>query len=165
MTAKPVGQFKKPRFETRDAFLIAGFQAHCSDPPKEIPTLWQRFAPHIGRVPGQMGRVAYGVMLSLAKDGSCEYVAGVEVSDLSQLPAECARLSLPAHRYAIFAHHEHVSKLGETIGAIWSKWLPGSGVQPAHDPKGTPAFFERYGEHFNPQEGKGDVEVWVPVKA
>lgn len=98
-------------------------------------------------------------------DGSCEYVAGVEVSDLSKLPSEFAWLSLPAHRYAIFAHHEHVSKLGETIGAIRSKWLPGSGAEAARDPKGTPAFFERYGEGFNPQEGKGDVEVWVPIKS
>ena len=111
-----------------------------------------------------MGRVAYGVVLSLSKDGSCDYVAGVEVSDLSQLPSEFARLSIPAQRYAIFAHHEHVSKLGETIGAIWSKWLPGSGLEPAHDPRGTPEFFERYGEGFSPREGKGDVEVWVPVK-
>jgi AraC family transcriptional regulator len=165
VTAKPTTQFEKPRFEKRDAFLIGGFQAHCSDPPKEIPTLWQRFAPHIGKVPGQVGRVAYGVVLSHSQEGSCEYVAGVEVSDLTKLPSEFARLSVPAHRYAIFAHHEHVSKLGETIDAIWSKWLPGSGVEVAHDPKGTPAFFERYGERFNPQEGKGDVEVWVPVKA
>jgi AraC family transcriptional regulator len=164
MTAKPTAQFEKPRFEKSDAFLIGGFKADCSDPPKEIPTLWQRFAPNIGRVPGQVGRVAYGVVVSVSEDGSCEYVAGVEVSDLSNLPSEFARLSIPAHRYAIFAHHEHVSKLGETIGAIWSKWLPGSGVELASDPKGTPALFERYGEGFNPQEGKGDVEVWVPVK-
>jgi AraC family transcriptional regulator len=164
MTTKPAAQFEKPRFEKRDAFLIGGLQAHCSDSAKEIPTLWQRFAPHIGRVPGQVGRVAYGVVVSLSKDGSCEYIAGVEVSDFSKLPAEFALLSLPAHRYAIFAHHEHVSKLGETIGVIWNKWLPGSGVELVSDPKGTPALFERYGEGFNPQEGKGDVEVWVPVK-
>jgi len=164
MTTKATEQFEKPRFENRDAFLIGGFQGHFSDPPREIPTLWQRFAPHIGRVPNQVGPVAYGVVLSLSKDGSCDYVAGVEVSDLSLLSAEFAQLSIPAHRYAIFDHHEHVSKLGETIGAIWNKWLPGSGVELAHDPKGTPALFERYGKAFNPQEGKGDVEVWVPVK-
>ena len=165
MTAKAAAQVEKPRFENREAFLIAGFPGRFSDPPKEIPGLWQRFAPHIGNVPGQVGRVAYGVVLSQSSDGSCDYVAGVEVSDLSKLPTEFARLSIPAHRYAVFAHHEHVSKLGETIGAIWSKWLPGSGAEAAREAKGTPAFFERYGEGFNPQEGKGDVEVWVPVKA
>jgi len=113
MSVKAAAQFEKPRFENREAFLIGGLQAHCSDPPKEIPTLWQRFARHIGKVPGQQGGVAYGLILSHSQDGSCEYVAGVEVSDLSTLPSEFARLSVPAHRYAIFAHDEHVSKLGE----------------------------------------------------
>ena len=27
-----------------------------------------------------------------------------------------------------------------------------------------PAFFERYGEAFDPQTGTGGIEVWLPIK-
>jgi AraC family transcriptional regulator len=55
--------------------------------------LWQRLQPHL-------------------------YLAGVEVSGFSDLPAEFARLRIPARRYAIFAHREHVSTMREVSMAI-----------------------------------------------
>jgi AraC family transcriptional regulator len=48
------------------------------------------------------------------------------------------------------------------MDAIWA-WFPTSGLEHVQTP-GAPAFFERYGEEFDPQSGMGGIEVWVPVK-
>jgi hypothetical protein len=52
-----------------------------------------------------------------------------------------------------------VSKLGDTIPAIFMKWLPASG----HEPIRNSGFFERYGEGFNVESGRGDIEIWIPI--
>jgi hypothetical protein len=64
-----------------------------------------------------------------------------------------------AQRYAVFVHLDHVSKLADTIPAIFMKWLPASG----HEPIRNSGFFERYGEDFNVESGRGDIEIWIPI--
>ena len=165
MEAKAAIQLEKPRIENHRTFFVAGFQESFPEPPEGVPELWVRFAPRLGRIPGQVGTVAYGVAASISEQGACTYTAGVEVSDFSQPPAEFARLTIPANKYAVFSHHAHVDKLADTIDQILKKWLPASGLALENRPAGTPVFFERYGENYNPKLGKGDVEVWVPIRA
>jgi AraC family transcriptional regulator len=95
--------------------------------------------------------------------GSFHYLSGVEVSESSVLLAQLSRVQIPAQRYVIFPHREHVSTLRYTVNAIWSQWLPESGHKAARAAAGAPDFFERCGEGFDPQLGMGDVEVWIPV--
>jgi AraC family transcriptional regulator len=65
----------------------------------------------------------------------------------------------------VFPHHEHVSKLRSTVETISNEWLPRSGYEVVWPPDGIPNFFERYGEAFDPGTGRGDVEVWIPIKS
>lgn len=52
-----------PRFENGRTFLIAGLsQRYNSETSAGIPAQWQRFGPYLGHIPGQVGRVAYGVL-------------------------------------------------------------------------------------------------------
>jgi AraC family transcriptional regulator len=152
-----------PRLVDAKPMMIAGLRERITvETWDKIDKLWWRFAPHIGHVPGQVGaRVAYGVVTDGA-DG-IDYLAGVEVTDASGLPDGFADVRLPAQRYAVFAHEGHVSKLKDTMTAIW-EWLPQSGHEHART-AGAPAFFERYGEEFDPQTGMGGIEVWVPIKS
>jgi AraC family transcriptional regulator len=158
-----VVELETPRFEDGKPLRIAGLQERLTDNADNIPALWQRFVPYIGKVPGQVGHIAYGV--TLFKGGGsrdCEYyLAGAEVSDFSGLPAELSQLRIPAHKYAVFPHLDHVSRLWNTIDAIGRKWLPNSGYEIAAD---APGFFERYTEEFNSQTGTGGMEVWMPIK-
>ena len=153
----------KPRFVDGKAMIVAGMSERITPETRDkIDKLWWRFAPHIGKVPGQIGaRVAYGAVTDAAN--GIDYLAGVEVTSASGLPDGFAYVSLPAQRYAVFTHDGHVSKLKDTMTAIWT-WLPQSGHAQART-AGAPAFFERYGEEFDPQTGMGGIEVWVPVKA
>lgn len=149
-----------PRFETRDAFVIAGFSGRFTPGTNEgIPALWQSFGPHIGYVPGQVGGVTYGVCCNPGEDCSFEYIAGVEVRTGEGLPSSFRSIRVEPHRYAVFEHKGHVSTLHQTFYNIFNHWLPASPLESAEAPE-----FERYSEDFDPLAGTGTVEVWVPVK-
>jgi AraC family transcriptional regulator len=151
----------EPRFETRKAFLVAGLSVRydyetCG---AGIPAQWQRFAPHLGNVPGQVVSDAYGVRYN-SDDSGLDYLCGVEVGEFSKLPPELSRVRVPANRYAVFTHRGHISAIRSTWATIWNKWLPKSGHQLADAPD-----FERYDSRFDPRSGNGEVEIWVPLKA
>ncbi|WP_027214957.1 AraC family transcriptional regulator [Burkholderia sp. WSM2232] len=150
-----------PRFEDGRPFLVAGLgERYTLEGAAAIPSQWQRFNEYFGKVPGQVGNVAYGVCYNADDAGNMDYLCGVEVRDFSALPAELSRLRIAAQRYAVFSHREHVSTVGRTWNSIWNTWLPASGQAPADAPS-----FERYDEKFDPLSGMGGFEIWLPLKA
>jgi AraC family transcriptional regulator len=149
-----------PRFEDGKPFLVAGLsERYTCDTSTAIPSQWQRFGAYFGKVPGQMGGVAYGVCYNADDAGNFDYLCGVEVSDFSALPAELSRVRIAAQRYAVFSHREHISTIRRTLNTIWNQWLPASGHVPADAPN-----FERYSEQFDPVSGMGGLEIWLPLK-
>jgi AraC family transcriptional regulator len=158
-----------PTFTTGRAFLVAGSREDYTFARRQqIPEQWRRFGERwFGRVPGEIGREAYGIVLPPPAGSGADftYVCGVEVSDLSQVPPELHRLSVPAYRQARFVHRGPVAELSETIDAVMTSWLPQSGlaIDAAAHPE-IPGLVEWYGANFEPTTGTGDMEVWVPVK-
>jgi AraC family transcriptional regulator len=151
-----------PRFENGWPLVIAGLAERHSGTNAGISAQWQRFMPHIGRVPGQVGRATYGVVFdSLKHKHSFGYLVGVEVVPNASLPENFGHLEIPAHRYAVFVHDSHVSAIPRTMGAIFGEWLPQSGHEHAAD---GADFFERYSEAFDPRTGTGGVEIWLPIE-
>jgi AraC family transcriptional regulator len=149
-----------PRFESGKPLLIAGLgERYTCETSKAIPAQWQRFAPHFGNVPGQLGRTAYGVCCNTDEDGNFDYICGVEVASFSDLPPDLSRVRVPAQRYAVFSHRDHISTIRRTVNTIWNRWLPDSGHEVADAPN-----FERYGESFDPRSGTGGVEIWIPIE-
>jgi AraC family transcriptional regulator len=156
-----------PHFEQGRLLLIAGLGGKYSlDTHQNIPALWQRLQPHLGNVPGQVfaggggkGGRTFGVCYNMDDDGNFDYLAGVEVSGFSDLPAEFARLRIAAQRYAIFTHREHVSTIHSVGMTIWTKWLPESGYEAVDAP-----FLEYYGEEFDGRTGMGGYQIWIPLK-
>ena len=165
MKKSSAAQLAAPRFENGKPLRIAGLRQHYTpETMKNIPELWQRFAPHIGKTPGQVGHVAYGLCFNALSPDGVDYLVGVEVSGSSVLPGEFSVAAIPAQKYAVFPHRQHVSKMYETLDAI-DKWFPGSGLEAASGPAEAPNFFERYSEEFDPRTGMGGMEVWVPIKS
>jgi AraC family transcriptional regulator len=149
-----------PRFETAKAFLVAGPAERIScDNGAVIPGLWHRFHQSVAEIPARVGNVAYGVCCNGDDAGNFDYIAGVEVTDFSDLPRRFGRIRIPEQRYAVFTHSEHVASIRRTITAIWNHWLPASGLQAADAPN-----FERYDTNFDSATGNGGLEIWVPVK-
>lgn len=150
-----------PRFETIGPLLIAGYkQTYSMESRSQIPSQWERFAPHIGHVPRQIGESTYGVCYNTQPDCRFDYLTGVEVSTADGLQSDFHSVQVPAGRYAVFVHPGHVSSLPRTIDLIWTQWAPDSSVKTAKTP-----CFERYTEAFNPQLGTGGMELWVPIES
>ena len=157
------GHLEPPRLELGRPMLIAGLRGYYSAADcSAIPDQWQRLEFY-GNIPGAVGRAHYG--LCFHEPHGIEYLSGVEVSGFAGVLGELSHASVPAQKYAVFPHREHVSKLCDTLVVIMNEWLPASGLEVAPAKSGAPDFFERYGEDFDPRTGHGDVEVWIPVKS
>jgi AraC family transcriptional regulator len=160
MDSTVTDNLQAPRFETSKPLLIAGIgERYTCENGAAIPAQWQRFHQSVDRIPGRVGKVAYGVCCNGDDAGNFDYIAGVEVADFSDLPREFSRVRVPQQRYAVFAHREHISTIRRTVNTIWNQWLPSSGLKAADAPN-----FERYDENFDPQTGNGGLEIWVPVE-
>lgn len=150
----------EPRFETRPGFIIAGMGDRFTFETNEgIVGLWQAFVPYIGRVPDQVDGHTYGLCCNPGEDGSFEYIAGAQVAQVGNLPASFRHFKLAEHRYAVFRHQGHVSTLHQTFFTLFNQWLPESDYELADAPE-----FEQYSPDFDPSQGKGYVEVWIPLK-
>jgi AraC family transcriptional regulator len=150
-----------PRLVKSDAFLIVGLAQRCprvGDPG--IPSLWNRFLPHLGHIDGQIGNVAYGVIYNSDDSGNYDYICGVAVREFPARPPEFTRLRIPAQSYAVFDHRDHVSAIAGTWKAIWEHGLADAGYQALDAPA-----LERYDEKFDGRTRLGGLEIWVPVKA
>ncbi len=154
-----------PRTTDRGPIQLVGIWGRYTGEtaPTGIPILWHRFAQHIGNIPDQVPHVAYGLSFMGGKD--FEYLAGVEVTEASNLPEGWSRVNVPAQRYAIFTHPGHVSQIRATIEAVGTQWLPVSKYRPAKIPARAPNFFERYGPAFDPVAMSGDTEIWFPIES
>jgi AraC family transcriptional regulator len=153
-------QIEPDRIVEGRAMLLGGLRRVHSfgGAAESIPAQWQAFQ-QLGRLPGQQGTAAYGVMCGADLQAqTMEYMTGVEVAALEALPREYGRMRIPAQRYAVFIHPGHVSTLHTTWDAIWNEWLPRSGHRPANTPE-----FEVYGERFDFRTRSGVIEVWASL--
>jgi len=166
MTPTQKSAIEPLRFDNGSSKLITGLSGQFSPASMQgISALWQRFVPHLGKIPGQVGNVAYGVVVDPTMgQGEFSVLCGVEVPEASAVPGEFTSMAIPALRYAVFTHPGDVTTISQTVSNIFRQWLPQSGQQLAQAGPGTPTFIERYGERFNSQTLSGDIEVWVPVK-
>jgi AraC family transcriptional regulator len=160
MDSTVIDNLQPPRFAISKPLLIAGVgERYTCESGAAIPGQWQRFHQSVENIPGRIGKVAYGVCCNGDDAGNFDYIAGVEVSDFSDLPREFSRVRIPEARYAVFSHREHISTIRRTVNTIWNQWLPASGLKAADAPN-----FERYDENFDPLTGNGGLEIWIPVK-
>ncbi|MGD2134310.1 MAG: GyrI-like domain-containing protein [Maricaulaceae bacterium] len=150
------------RFEDRPPTLLAGLRrTHAAaTSPETVAAQWRDFSAE-DSAPGAMGEMRYGAMCATDLERKTfDYLCAAEVSSFDGLPDAFGRMSLPAARYAVFAHEGDFAGLRETWGAIWTKWLPTSGFSPNETPD-----FERYDDRFDFAGGEGAVEIWFPVKS
>lgn len=165
MPEAPVIKLQPPRLQDRRALLMAGLQEHYTPQTMTtIPAQWKRLP--FGKIPGQLGRMTYGVVFNLdEKTGEFDYFSGVEVATISPAHASMKTYKSPQQKYAIFCHRDNVSRLRDSIQAIFTSWLPTSGQTLAKPTVTSPNLVEYYGDNFDPESGTGDMEVWIPIKA
>lgn len=146
----------KPELRDRGAFRVVGLSTQCTfENTSAIPALWQSANAREGEVVGAIPGAAYGVCCDFDETGHFRYLAGVEATEKTE---GMDFVDIPANRYAVFTHSGHISDISKTIYTIWNKSLPDAGLEPVKAPD-----FEVYDRRFDPETGRGVVEVWVPV--
>ena len=148
-----------PRIARADALLIFGLGQRYHRTNAGIPSQWDRFAPYLGHIPGQVNGVSYGVICNTDDAGSIDYICGVQVREFPSEPTEFTRLRIPPQTYAVFAHTGHVSTISSTWQAIWDHGVSDAGYQASDGPA-----FERYDNQFDGRTGLGGFELWVPIR-
>ena len=159
MTETKIQNLAEPRIETGKAMKLAGLsERYNCESSAAIPSLWQRFGAHIGNIPGQIGKCAYGAKYDGDENGYFNYICAWEVAANTPESTELQYLEIPAQTYLVFTHSDHVSTIRQTGITIWDKYLPQSKYKVS---KGTE--FELYDEKFDPITGLGGFEIWIPI--
>ena len=148
----------EPQFVTKPAFTIVGMLLRATPMTPEIPRLWDRFVPRIDEIAHLAEpQTSYGVMDHFDEATSqFDYMAGCSVTAVDTLPAEMQRWEVPANTYAVFT--TTLPTLGQVWGYIYDTWLPASGYR-----QGAGPYFERYGEHFSPEDPTATFDIYIPV--
>jgi AraC family transcriptional regulator len=134
-----------------------------ADNKQVIPTLWPRLMQQLP-LPGQKGRAGYGVCWGAdLKEGSFNYLAGVEIEPGATLPKGFTALPIPAQSYRVFRVTLDGGEIHPQMKAaaqeIWAERLPNSGwkLKPGID-------FEFYGEEFDPTAAGAVIDIHIPVE-
>lgn len=133
----------------------------------EIGRLWNRLFAYMRKYPHGIKHVAnqkvgYEVHIEheeTALKGYYEVFAGVEVTQIEDVPVELLVKILPATTYAVFTLRGQ-QIISDWYREIYQHWLPGSGYRNAH-----PYSFQLYDERFQGLDKLDDsaLDVYVPV--
>jgi predicted transcriptional regulator YdeE len=145
----------EPKIVTKPAFTAVGLMYFGKNENNEIPQVWGKLNPRHEEIKHRAGP-AYGICGDLEDDGRFHYLAGYEVSETTDLPADMEKWDIPEQQYAVFPCN--LKTIHETYQYIFETWLPQSGYTRADGPD-----FEFYGEEFDMATGEG-LAIYLPVK-
>lgn len=163
------GQEVKPRIEILDDLRVCGMACTSKNMHGEIPALWDRFIPRMHEIKSNVmfGRT-FGVCEALEENiedvdldnpGEFGYLAGVQITDDSDIPNGMEVWDVPHKKYAVFTHRGTVHTLGDTYKMIYAKWIPESGYKIVFTYD-----FEVYGPDYNPTDPNAVMEIYLPIE-
>ncbi len=106
--SKPASRFSSP----------ASASVTPAKAARPFPASGSAFTSRSIDIPARIGKVAYGVCCNSDDSGNFDYIAGVEVSDFSDLPRAFTGIRIPAQRYAVFSHCDHISSIRRTVNTV-----------------------------------------------
>lgn len=159
MTDDNLAALPTPKVTDQTTLHVVGLKTRFHQNAKaSISDQWKNFYPWLGKVPGQIDTVTYGISCNYAADGSFDYLCAVAVEIITHLPPELSSLTISPQRYAVFTHNGPLHNLGHTWAGIMRYDFSAAQLQTIPAP-----CFERYDERFDSVTGTGIIEIWIPV--
>jgi len=151
----------EPKFINLPDFTIVGVRYFGKNENQEISQLWGEGNKVFGQIKNVNEDAAYGVCTTVegAAPGEFEYVAGLRVSQVEDIPSGMVVRQVPALKYAVFTHVGSLAKLRETYNYIYQTWLPKSGYKPAGG-----IDFEYYNADFKDFSPDSRFYIYVPIE-
>jgi len=160
----------EPRIETRGPELVVGLGAAYSEGAEssflEIQQLWKSFLTRQAEIARVKPGYALGVCLSehvdipKRQDRSFAYIAGLPVSEFSDIPPGMVTCAIQKSKYAVFTHKGSLSALPHTVNYIWGTWIPKNVSNYSH---ANAPDFELYDSRFDPETDSGEFDIYVPI--
>jgi len=152
----------EPKIITRPGFTMVGMRYFGNNQNQEISKLWGAANQHLDKVKNvspEWGAIGLCTTVADAPPGEFEYVAGLVVSKVEDLPEGFVVRDVPAYKYVVFTHVGALGTLKETYDYIYKTWLPQSGHQLAGN-----IDFEYYDEDFKDFAPDSRFYIYVPIK-
>lgn len=159
--ALPAGDPFAPRIVERPDLILVGVVESGSDVSRmDFHDLWMRFQNESAHVEHQVEGAAYELHVQTEAQPPMHFaMAGVEVTEIEDLPSEMFAKVLPAATYAVFTMR-FVDGFAVVYERIWA-WLAESPY--TSDPFGYD--IQRYGPRFvSPEDPGSEVDIYVPVR-
>jgi len=130
----------EPKILNRDSFRVMGTLTRITpetDTVKIYGLIWKKFESFLDQIKtNSTDQAYYGVSFSTGEEGVADYLAGMAVMDVIDMPKSLVVREIPAARYVVFACPLH--KIGETYQFIFREWLHNSqykfsGLAPAFE--------------------------------
>src|SRR5262245_10221099 len=101
-----------------------------------IGRLWEQVGHRAGEVPNRIGHDMIGLCFDRpaaerTHPHEMQYLAGVRVSSVAEIPKGMTAHTVPAGKFAVFTHRGPIRKFGDTVAEIYRVWLPQSGYRHA----------------------------------
>ena len=142
----------------REDAQVLGITARIKPMEADYRELWDKqYGPHedvVAALAAEKG--CYGVYYGTDQEGVADFIAGMVVGDVGDVPEGLTLRELPGGQYAAFQCT--LSTICNTWGNIYSQWLPASGYVEDESRPGI--------EHY-PSDAMGTdapVTIYVPVK-
>ncbi|PKN72925.1 MAG: hypothetical protein CVU50_05195 [Candidatus Cloacimonetes bacterium HGW-Cloacimonetes-3] len=150
------------RTEKKDAFHVVGVSCRAN-PSGTLHKLWGEFMQRVAEIKHvEDNNRAYQVCLFEDANPDTEeytFIAGMQVSQIADVPEGMMGHTVPVAEYAVFEHHGLLDKLHQTYEYIYGVWLQENGYMMAEADA-----LEVYDERFKVGEENSLFEIWVPIK-
>lgn len=147
-----------PEIVEKPAFTAVGIRIQTNPKSNEIAQLWQEQGMKLGSVPNTKPDGAFGIMDIVDMEKMVmDYMAGVSVSEVGDLPEGMTSWDIPAATYAVF--EATLPTLGQSFDEFYQQWLPNSDYARAPGPE-----YEHYGRTFSADDPNSKLSVCIPVK-
>lgn len=148
----------EPTIVSKPGFTVVGMM-YSGRNARKIPKLWRTFGPRIEEIAHLADpEISYGLTTGYdEKKHRFDYVACVEVRSTDAIPEGMVSWEVPERTYAVFTCT--LPTFIKAYRRVKEKWIPENGYEFAGYPE-----FERYDEHFDPDDKGSVLEFYIPVR-
>ena len=153
-----------PRIVDNPPKILVGMKREMSLIDNQTQQLFQAFMPKRKEVPHMVNADVYDLIVYppnffVLLNPLRPFIkwAGVEVSEVGDLPEGLSFFQIPAGRYAVFTHKGPSSDTS-TFEKIFTQWLPNSEHELADRPH-----FDIMGDKYKGDQEDSEEEIWVPI--
>lgn len=158
----------KPEIRQTATRYIVGQRIQTKLAENKTSMLWKGFAPKIKDIPFRLKTGSFSVQVythdfmkePFTSTTLFEKWAGVEVSEIGQIPSDMEVLNIPAGRWAIFKYKGRAQDFQAFAIYIYGTWLPNSGEQLGE----RPHFENMPPEYLGSEHPEAEEYVWIPIK-